>query len=130
MNFKVLRNVHLYSGCFFAPLLTIFILTGLWQTFDLHVSRKSGYKPPVVVSALSEVHTHQRFATKEFRPAPSPIFRYLMIAMSVGLLLNMTLGIMMALKFADPKFVWLAMIVGILVPVLMLGIPWINKVPR
>ena len=119
----------LYLGCFFAPLLTAFIITGLWQTFDLHVARKDGYRPPMIVKALSEVHVHQRFATKEFRPEASTLFRYLLIAMSVGFLLNMYLGVVMAFKFADPKVVWMLIVVGVLMPVFIFGMPWWHKGP-
>jgi hypothetical protein len=30
-----LRIVHLYLSCFFAPLLILFLLSGLWQTYGL-----------------------------------------------------------------------------------------------
>ena len=127
MNMKILRSFHLYLGCFFAPLLTAFIITGLWQTFDFHVARKDGYRPPMIVKALSEVHMHQRVATKEFRPESSEIFRYLVIAMAIGFILNMYLGIVMAFKFADPKMVWFLIVVGVLVPALILALPWLNR---
>ena len=127
MDIKIARSVHLYLGCFFAPLLTVFIITGLVQTFNLHEARKNGYKPPVAVEALSQIHTHQRFATKEFRPESSIFFRYLVVAMSIGLLLNMYLGIVMAFKFADPKMVWFLIVVGVLVPACILALPWLHK---
>jgi|CXWL01.1.fsa_nt_gi ABC-type sugar transport system permease subunit len=127
MNIKIARSVHLYLGCFFAPLLTIFIITGVVQTFNLHEARKNGYKPPTAIEVLSQIHENQRFATKEFRPESSAIFRYLVVAMSIGLLLNMYLGIVMAFKFADPKMVWFLIVVGVLVPAVILALPWLNK---
>ena len=127
MDIKIARSVHLYLGCFFAPLLTIFIITGLVQTFNLHEARKNGYKPPVVVEALSQIHMNQRLATREFRPEASTAFRYLVVAMSVGLLLNMYLGVVMAFKFADPKMVWFLIVVGVLVPAVILVLPWLHK---
>lgn len=127
MNIKIARSVHLYLGCFFAPLLTIFIITGLVQTFNLHEARKNGYKPPAAIEALSQIHMNQRLATNEFRPESSTFFRYLVVAMSIGLLLNMYLGIVMAFKFADPKMVWFLIIVGVLVPAVVLALPWLHK---
>ena len=127
MDIKIARFVHLYLGCFFAPLLTIFIITGLVQTFNLHEARKNGYKPPAAVEALAQIHMHQRLATKEFRPEASTAFRYLVVAMSLGLLLNMYLGVVMAFKFADPKMVWFLIIVGVLVPAVVLALPWLHK---
>ncbi len=34
-----MRNVHLYLGVFFAPLLIFFVVSGCWQTFDLNQAR-------------------------------------------------------------------------------------------
>jgi hypothetical protein len=127
MNLKLFRKVHLYLGCFFSPILMLFILTGLLQTFELHESHKNGYTAPAFIESLAQVHKNQRFATDDVRPGPSIIFRWFVLAMSVGLLVNVALGIAMAFKFADPKVVWIVMIVGLVVPVLILSVPFWHK---
>ena len=63
MNIKAMRNVHLYLGVFFAPLLIFFLISGCWQTFGLHEAKKDGsYAPPAIIKALSSVHKDQRWA--------------------------------------------------------------------
>jgi hypothetical protein len=128
MNLKLFRKVHLYLGCFFSPILMFFIVSGALQTFGLHEPHKNGYKPPAVVESMAQVHKNQRFATDDVRPAPSEFFRWFVLAMSAGLLVNVILGILMAFKFADPKFVWVVMILGIAVPVLILSVPFWHKI--
>ncbi len=125
---KLLRKAHLYLGCFFAPVLVFFIVSGVAQTFDLHVQRKnSSYVPPQVLRTMAEVHQHQRVTTKDVRPPPSENFRLFVLAMSIGLFLNIALGITMAFKSVDPKTVWVVILLGILVPIAILSMPWWPK---
>ena len=37
---KSLRQLHLYLGVFFAPLIAFFAFTGILQTYDLHETLK------------------------------------------------------------------------------------------
>jgi len=59
---KLIRKLHLYLGCLFAPLIIFFSITGAWQTFNFHEgSKDKTYTPPAWVSVLSEtpdVWTH------------------------------------------------------------------------
>lgn len=121
MNIKVLRNIHLYLGCVFAPLLLFFVVSGCWQTFELHHGQKSaqGYQPPAIVKSLSDVHTEQRW--EEEWPS-SKMFRILVLAMSVGVLITTILGIVMAFKFTKPWVVWACLAVGTLAPA---GMIWL-----
>jgi hypothetical protein len=127
MNLKLFRKIHLYLGCFFAPLLVFFVLTGLLQTFELHEGHKNGYQPPAFVKSLADVHKNQRFSAEGVRPPPSEAFRWFVVLMAIGLLINILLGILMAFKFADPRAVWIVVILGIVVPVLILSMPWWHK---
>ena len=122
MNIKSLRMIHLYLGCFFAPILIFFVLSGAWQTFNLHHSRKDGYTAPAVLKSLSDVHKNQRFTTGKGRSGsePSSAFRYFVLAMSAGLLTTTILGIVMAFKFTKPWLVWLCLAAGFLTPVVLL----------
>ncbi len=122
MNIKAMRNVHLYLGCFFAPLLILFLVTGCWQTFDLHQASKqaNGYKPPEIVKSLSQVHMSQRWSSGDVRPKPSVIFRYLIVLMSLGLLVTTVLGIVMAFKYTRPWRVWVLLFLGLFVPFFLL----------
>ena len=121
MNIKVVRNMHLYLGCFFAPLLLFFIVTGAVQTFNLHHSRKDGYKPPQIVKIMSGVHQHQSVPSKDEKPTSSSVnFKYFVLAMSIGIVITTILGIMMAFKFAHPLVVWLCLLAGGALPVYFL----------
>ena len=115
-----MRNIHLYLGVFFAPLLLFFVVTGCLQTFELHQGRKSGYKPAAVIKALSEAHMDQRFAYGDARPQPSVPFRYLVLLMSIGLLATTILGILMAFKYTRPWVVWACLSGGVAVPCFLL----------
>ena len=117
MNIKAMRNIHLYLGVFFAPLLLLFLITGCWQVFDLHHASKhgSGYNPPEIVKSLSEVHTSQCWTKDKAHPKPSEIFQYLVILMSFGLLVTTVLGVVMAFKYTRPWVVWACLFGGVFI---------------
>ena len=122
MNIKSMRNIHLYLGCFFAPLLILFLMTGTWQMFDWHKdSRKQGgYKAPAIIKVLSEVHTDQRLNKEVEYPKLVLVFRFLIVLMSLGLLITTILGIMMAFKYTKPWMVWACLAGGFGIPCLLL----------
>ena len=114
MNIKKMRNVHLYLGVFFAPLLIFFVVSGCWQTFNLHQARKAdAYKPPEIIKSFSQVHMNQRWADGSMHPSASVAFRYLILLMSAGLLITTVLGILMAFKFTRPWLVWGCLLLGV-----------------
>src|SRR5688572_8477030 len=119
LSFPTMRRLHLYLGCFFAPLLLFFTVSGVCQTFVLHRGDKLGtYKPPKTIVRLSEPHMHQRMMGSAERSTP---FRWLVVAMSAGLLISILLGIAMALKLERARWVWASLALGVLVPVLFLS---------
>lgn len=115
---KTIRRLHLYLGCFFAPLLALFAFTGVLQTFELHEATKDGrYAPPRWVAALATVHKHDVLA-KGDSPAA---MRVLVTAMSVGLLVTMALGVVLAFKSGrSPGWVIGSLVLGVVVPVAVL----------
>jgi hypothetical protein len=64
---KNIRQLHLYLGTFFAPLIIFFALTGAAQTFGLH-EKGSGFVPQWIAK-LAQVHIHQRVGSP---PRPKP----------------------------------------------------------
>jgi hypothetical protein len=121
MNIKVMRNIHLYLGVFFAPLLMFFLVSGCWQTFDLHEASKSGdYKPPAIIKSLSQVHKDQRWVDSKMVPQSSVPFQWLIVLMSVGLLITTILGVMMAFKYTRAWIVWVCLFFGFFIPTLLL----------
>ena len=129
MNIKAMRSIHLYLGCFFSPLLIFFIVSGCWQTFNLHHARKmeAGYKPPKIIQSLSQVHMNQRWTNDTVRPESSTAFRYLILIMSLGLFITTVLGILMAFKFTHPLIVWGCLVLGTLIPSLFIWMGWVGK---
>ncbi|MDE1920151.1 MAG: hypothetical protein KGJ09_03690 [Candidatus Omnitrophica bacterium] len=121
MNIKQMRNIHLYLGVFFAPLLVFYLISGAWQTFGLHVPSRDGtYKPPAIIKSLSQVHKNQRWVDSRKVPKSSVPFRYLVLLMVVGLLTTTVLGIMMAFKYTKPWVVWVCLVLGTAIPIILL----------
>ena len=123
---KMLRLIHLYLGCFFAPLLLFFVGTGATQVFDLHESKKDGsYRAPAVLEALSEVHLHQRLPGRG--PERSMPFRWFSVVMALGIVTTTALGIIMAFRFSQkPRVVWGMLAAGTLLPAAFL---WLGSGP-
>ncbi len=110
------------------PLIVFFMITGLLQTFNLHRPKKDGnYKPWAVVESVSQVHKRQRYETDSFSPPSSRIFQILIVIMTIGLLINLIMGIILAFKFGHAWVVWISLVLGILVPVVVLWLPWLHK---
>ena len=128
MNIKVMRNIHLYLGVFFAPRLMFFLISGCWQTFNLHEASKDGsYKPPAIIKSFSQVHKDQRWVDGKMIPPSSVPFRWLIVLMSIGLLVTTILGILMAFKYTKEWIVWACLSLGIIIPVVLLWMARINN---
>jgi hypothetical protein len=128
MNLPQLRKIHLYLGCVFAPMLILFIVTGCIQMLGLHERNKNGYQPAPLVYSLSQVHMHQRYSSPGSFPPSSEPLKIFTLAMSVGLLISIALGIFMAFKVTKKKaFVWLSLLAGIALPIVFL---WISSAAK
>ncbi len=71
---RILKNsrlLHLYLGIFTAPAIIFFSITGALQTFSLHeTTRGSDYKPPKIISELSQLHKKQTLVVPAKKPQP------------------------------------------------------------
>ena len=116
-----MRKLHLYLSCAVAPLLLFFIITGSWQTFMLHRGTKDGtYRPPAIVAQLSAVHTRQSLPAGEGASTKKAPFRIIVVLMSVGLVLTISIGVIMAFRVSQRKRpVWLTLAVGAVIPALV-----------
>jgi len=119
--------MHLYLGCFFAPLLILFAVSGAFQTFELHSDKKSGFKAPKIIKAISEVHIHQRIKGYDYKKEKninhSPIFRIFVLFLVIGFITTTVLGIIMAYQFIPQKsIVWTLLISGAFIPFMILWI--------
>jgi hypothetical protein len=117
---KKIREIHLYLGCLFAPVLIFFAVTGAWQLFGLERGRKDhSYEPPRIVSILSGIHVSQRLPSGSGEDA-TPL-KYFILAAAVGLVASSVLGIMMAFRFGRNRAaVVLCLAAGVVVPVALL----------
>jgi hypothetical protein len=99
---KRLRQIHLYLGCIFAPMVIAFAVSGALQMF--------GVRLPV----LTQAHT------RGFGSLP---FMVMAALMGLSLAVTSILGVIMAFRFgAKRRNVWASLIFGTLVPLILLGI--------
>ena len=116
---KQIRQLHLYLGTLFAPLIIFFAFSGSLQTFGFHESEKGGsYRAPAWIVAMANVHKDQRFAHSG---ESSMALKWFILLMAIGLVTTSVLGIYMAFKFnRDSRIVCTLIALGIVIPVLAL----------
>lgn len=112
---KTLRSVHLYLGCVFAPLLTFFAISGLWQMLY-----PAGSETPTVLRWLSTVHTGRSLKVEgAVSSLSSPYLQWLIGLMAVSLVFTITLGVVMAFKFGRGQTALACLAAGIAAPCLL-----------
>jgi cytochrome b subunit of formate dehydrogenase len=115
-----LRRLHLYLGVFFSPLLLLFIVTGWWQTVTINRNKGLGFGRSWI-ERLSTIHIDQYYPATGVKTYSTLGFKYLVIAMSIGLILTLLLGLVLAFRSSKNKTpVVLALLAGVAVPVLLL----------
>jgi hypothetical protein len=67
-----IRRWHSYIGCFMAPSVLFFALTGALQLFSLHEAHGQ-YQPAPIVEKLSSVHKDQVFAFGDHHAQPDAV---------------------------------------------------------
>lgn len=121
---KLLRRLHLYLGCFFAPLLLFYVITGWYQTVTLD-RRKGIGEAENWVDKMRSVHVDQIYPTESAAGFSPKLFQLLVVLMSVALLVTVVLGVVLAFRSLRLKWpVWLSLGLGILVPILVL---WLGQ---
>lgn len=123
---KFIRRAHLYLGCFFAPLLVFFILTGWYQTVVPN-RVKSASEAETLWQKLRVVHSDQIYPSEqEFEKPSSPkLFQALVVLMSIAATLTVVLGLVLSFKLIRPVWpVWLCLALGIFLPMLLL---WLGQ---
>ncbi len=121
---KTLRRVHLYLGCFFAPLLLFYVITGWYQT--VNPDRRKGVSDSQdLVSRLSRVHVEQYYPTESAAGYSTRLFRALIVVMANALIATVILGIILAFRTSRNKWpVWLSLALGVTLPVILL---WLGQ---
>jgi hypothetical protein len=118
-----LRQLHLYLGCLFAPMLIFFAVTGSWQIFNWHQSDRQpgGYVAPHALAVLSDIHKDAHIPPTK-RNSPAPV-RYFMFAGAIGLVTTTVIGVIMAFRFSRrPIVATVSLLLGIVIPGVMIWI--------
>ncbi len=121
---KFLRKLHLYLGCFFTPLLLLFIGTGWYQTVSNNrnkgIGEGGGWR-----EKLTSIHVDQVFPTESAETYSPQLFQYLVVTMSAALILTTFLGLFLAFKTSRKKWpVWVSLLLGLVVPIVLL---WLGQ---
>ena len=121
---KLLRRIHLYLGCFFAPLLVFYVSTGWYQT--INPDRRKGVGDSTdFISRLSRVHVEQYYPTESASGYSTYLFRGLIVIMAVALITTVILGVILAFRTSRNKWpVWLSIALGIVLPIVLL---WLGQ---
>ncbi|MBI3414917.1 MAG: hypothetical protein HY043_06270 [Verrucomicrobia bacterium] len=121
---KILRRLHLWLGCFFAPMLLFYVGTGWYQTLTLNRTKIPG-EAEGLVAKFREVHVNQVFPAESVMGYRTWMYKTAVVLMSVALIVTVLLGLVMAFKLNRKKWtVWLALALGVAVPVLAL---WLGQ---
>jgi len=113
---QLLRRLHLYLGCLFAPALIFFAVTGSWQLYRAHETKKDhSYTAPPVLRTLSAVHMDAHLPGK--RVSQYTPLRIFLVATAAGLVVSTLLGVIMAFRFSRSVFMpILCLSAGIIIP--------------
>lgn len=122
---KRIRQLHLALSVFFAPLLVFFIGTGWYQTVATQRNKLLG-EQDTVVSRLTAVHVDQIYpSTSGEGEYSTALFKALVVAMSLCLLVTIALGLVLAFRGTRRKWlVWTCLGAGLALPVLFL---WLGQ---
>jgi (2Fe-2S) ferredoxin len=121
---KLIRRVHLYLGCFFAPLLVFYVATGWYQTVNPD-RRKGVADSNDLISRLNRVHVEQYYPTESAVGYSTYLFRGLVVGMAIALMTTVALGLVLAFRTSRRKWpVWLSLALGLVLPIVLL---WLGQ---
>lgn len=121
---KTLRRIHLYLGCFFAPLLTFYVLTGWYQTLNRNRTKTPG-EAGDWLSRMTSVHVDQIYPSETAMRFSPTLYRWLVVVMSASLIVTLVIGIVLAFRLSKVKWpVWLSLVMGVVIPMLLL---WLGQ---
>jgi hypothetical protein len=121
---RFLRRLHLYLGCFFAPLLLFFVATGWYQTMQVDRQKKRG-EAETWIDRITSVHKDQVFPSESAIGYNTTLFKWFVVLMSIALIATVILGIVLAFKTLQLRWpVYVSLALGIGLPILLL---WLGQ---
>jgi len=121
---KFLRRLHLFLGCFFAPMLLFYVATGWYQTLTVRRNKVPG-EAQDWLGRVRSVHVDQLFPTESANAYSPGLFRGLVVCMAVALIVTIVLGVVLAFRSLRQRWlVLLCLALGVLLPVLCL---WLGQ---
>jgi hypothetical protein len=121
---KFIRRLHLYLGCFFAPLLLFYVATGWYQTVTLDRNKNVG-EAETFVAKMASIHKDQIYPTESALGYSTKAFKILVVFMSIALILSVLSGLYLAFRTLRQKWlVWGSLALGLAVPVMIL---WLSQ---
>ena len=112
-----IRRAHLYLGCFFAPLLVFFSISGIWQVYGIQWADQNKF-----LRLLSTIHMGHNLRNKDPHAftLTSPYLEFFVALMAASLVLNIVLGVIMAFRFGRGSLALASLAAGVLVPLLLI----------
>ena len=114
----LLRRVHLYLGCFFAPMLLFFSVSGIWQVYGIQ-----WLNGPNIFTYLSTIHMGHQLFFKDPAKAytfSSPYLEFFVVAMAASLVISILLGVIMAFKFGRGTLALASVAAGVIIPLVLI----------
>ena len=108
---NLLRRIHLYLGCFFAPMLVFFAVSGTWQ--ELHLQWHNDF-----LNLLSTIHTGNEL--KSGSDLSSPFLIGFIVLMAASLIISIILGVVMAFKFGRGTLALASIAAGTFIPLILI----------
>jgi hypothetical protein len=117
---NLMSRIHLLLGCFFAPALFFFTLSGAFQTLRLHKDVKDGYQAPEILKVMAKIHKDQKLPDAI---SPTWPLQGFVLLMSAGFIFSTGAGLVMAFKYFRPRWVvWALLVAGGIIPVVLLTV--------
>jgi hypothetical protein len=121
---KLLRRLHLFLGCFFAPMLLFYVSTGWYQTLTVRRNKALG-EAQDWLGRLRSVHVDQLYPSETANSYSPILYRALVVCMAVALISTVLLGVVLAFRSIRQRWlVVLCLILGVILPVLCL---WLGQ---
>jgi hypothetical protein len=121
---KLLRRVHLFLGCFFAPMLLFYVGTGWYQTLTVRRNKALG-EAEDWLGRLRSVHVDQLYPSDTANAYSPVLFRMLVVSMALALIATIVLGVVLAFRSIRQRWlVALCLALGVVLPALCL---WLGQ---